>query len=94
MSAKIQIVFYSMYGHVHQLAEAVAAGAREVPGVEVGLFQVPELVPEEALERTGAKAARSPQTSCSTSSTRESRPTISTNAGRASAQCGQLAAQK
>ena len=58
MSAKIQIVFYSMYGHVHQLAEAVAAGAREVPGVEVGLFQVPELVPEGALERTGAKAAR------------------------------------
>ncbi|TRO80592.1 NAD(P)H:quinone oxidoreductase [Trichloromonas acetexigens] len=58
MSVKIQIVFYSMYGHVHQLAEAVAEGAREVPGVEVGLFQVPELVPEDALERTGAKAAR------------------------------------
>ena len=58
MSVKIQIVFYSMYGHVHQLAEAVAAGAGEVPGVEVGLFQVPELVPEEALERTGAKVAR------------------------------------
>lgn len=58
MSVKIQIVFYSMYGHVYQLAEAVAAGTREVPGVEVGLFQVPELVPEEALERTGAKAAR------------------------------------
>jgi NAD(P)H dehydrogenase (quinone) len=58
MSVKIQIIFYSMYGHVHQLAEAVAAGAREVPGVEVGLFQVPELVSEDALERTGAKAAR------------------------------------
>lgn len=58
MSVKLQIIFYSMYGHVHQLAEAVAAGAREVPGVEVGLFQVPELVSEEALERTGAKAAR------------------------------------
>ncbi|MDX9709881.1 MAG: NAD(P)H:quinone oxidoreductase [Trichloromonas sp.] len=58
MSVKIQIVFYSMYGHVHQLAEAVAEGAREVSGVEVGLFQVPELVPEDALERTGAKAAR------------------------------------
>ncbi len=58
MSVKIQIVFYSMYGHVHQLAEAIAAGAGEVPGVEVGLFQVPELVSEEALERTGAKAAR------------------------------------
>ena len=58
MSVKIQIVFYSMYGHVHQLAEAVAAGAREVPGVEVGLFQVPELMSDEALERSGAKAAR------------------------------------
>jgi len=58
MSVKLQIIFYSMYGHVHQLAEAVVAGAREVPGVEVGLFQVPELVSEEALERTGAKAAR------------------------------------
>lgn len=58
MSIKIQILFYSMYGHVHQLAEAVAAGAREVHGVEVDLFQVQELVSEEALERTGAKAAR------------------------------------
>ncbi len=56
--AKIQIVFYSMYGHVHRLAEAVAEGARQVPGVQVELYQVPELVPDEALERSGAKAAR------------------------------------
>lgn len=55
---KIHIVFYSMYGHVYRLAEAVAEGARGVPGAEVSLFQVPELVPEEALVRTGAKAAR------------------------------------
>jgi hypothetical protein len=26
MSARIQIVFYSMYGHVYQMAEAIAAG--------------------------------------------------------------------
>jgi len=58
MSIKIQILFYSMYGHVHQLAEAVAAGGREVHGGEGDLFQVQELVSEEALERTGAKAAR------------------------------------
>lgn len=58
MQAKVQIVFYSMYGHVYKLAEAVAAGAREVEGAEVALYQVPELVPEAALERTGAKAAR------------------------------------
>ncbi|MDY0269190.1 NAD(P)H:quinone oxidoreductase [Trichloromonas sp.] len=58
MSVKIQIVFYSMYGHVHQLAEAVAEGVRQVSGVEVGLFQVPELIPEEVLAASGAKAAR------------------------------------
>jgi NAD(P)H dehydrogenase (quinone) len=55
---KIHIVFYSMYSHVYQLAEAVAEGARGVEGAEVNLFQVPELVPEEALVKSGAKAAR------------------------------------
>ena len=58
MTAKVQIVFYSMYGHIYKLAEAVAAGAREVEGVEVSLYQVPELVPEEVLARSGATAAR------------------------------------
>lgn len=58
MSTKIQIVFYSMYGHVYRLAEAVAEGARGVPGTEVKLLQVPELVPDDALEKSGAKAAR------------------------------------
>lgn len=58
MATKIQVVFYSMYGHVHRLAEAVAAGAREVAGAEVGVYQVPELVPDDILEKSGAKAAR------------------------------------
>jgi NAD(P)H dehydrogenase (quinone) len=58
MSVKLQIVFYSMYGHVHRMAEAVAVGAREVSGVEVQLLQVPELVPGDILEKSGAKAAR------------------------------------
>jgi len=56
--AKIQIVFYSMYGHVYRLAQAVAEGAREVPGTEVTIYQVPELVTDEALEKSGAKTAR------------------------------------
>jgi NAD(P)H dehydrogenase (quinone) len=55
---KIQVVFYSMYGHVHAMAEAVAEGARQVAGAEVTVLQVAELVPDAALERTGAKAAR------------------------------------
>ena len=55
---KVYVVFYSMYGHIYRMAEAVVAGAREVPGAEVALFQVPELVPEAALEKSGAKQAR------------------------------------
>lgn len=55
---KVHIIFYSMYGHVYRLAEAVAEGARAISGAEVSLFQVPELVSEEVLVRTGAKAAR------------------------------------
>jgi NAD(P)H:quinone oxidoreductase type IV len=58
MSVKVQVIFYSMYGHIWRLAEAVAAGAREVQGAEVSLYQVPELVPAGALERSGAAAAR------------------------------------
>jgi len=58
MSVRVQVIFYSMYGHVYQLAEAIAAGAREVSGADVALYQVPELVPEDALNRTGAAQAR------------------------------------
>lgn len=55
---RIQVVFYSMYGHIYRMAEAIAEGARQVEGADVALYQVPELVPEEALEKSGAKAAR------------------------------------
>jgi NAD(P)H:quinone oxidoreductase type IV len=47
-----------MYGHIYKMAEAVAAGAREVAGTDVKLFQVPELVPDDVLEKSGAKASR------------------------------------
>jgi NAD(P)H dehydrogenase (quinone) len=55
---KVAVVFYSMYGHIYQMAEAIAAGAREVPGAEVTLYQVPELVPDETLKAVGAFDAR------------------------------------
>ncbi|HKJ75745.1 MAG TPA: NAD(P)H:quinone oxidoreductase [Gammaproteobacteria bacterium] len=55
---KVYVVFYSMYGHVYRMAEAEAEGAREVDGAEVSLFQVPELIPEEKLEASGARQAR------------------------------------
>jgi NAD(P)H dehydrogenase (quinone) len=58
MSVKVQVVFYSMYGHIYKMAEAIAEGARGVDGVTVSLLQVPELVPDKALEESGAKQAR------------------------------------
>ena len=58
MATQIQVVFYSMYGHIHRMAEAVAEGAREVADTEVALFQVAELVPDDVLDKSGAKAAR------------------------------------
>ena len=47
-----------MYGHIYRMAEAVAEGARELEGAEVELLQVPELIPDAVLEKSGAKKAR------------------------------------
>lgn len=58
MAVKVSVVFYSMYGHVHKMAQAVAEGAAQVGEAQVQLFQVQELAPEAALERVGALAAR------------------------------------
>ncbi len=51
---KILIVYYSMYGHVHRLAGAIAEGVKEVPGAEPVLRRVPETLPEEVLKNMGA----------------------------------------
>src|ERR1700751_2352796 len=58
MGIKVQVIFYSMYGHVYRMAEAVVEGAKQVSGAEVSLYQVPELMPDDVLEKYGAKAAR------------------------------------
>ena len=55
---KVLIVFYSMYGHVHRMAEAIAQGVREVKGAEAILRRVPETLPEEVLEKMGALESR------------------------------------
>jgi NAD(P)H dehydrogenase (quinone) len=51
---KVLVVFYSMYGHVYRMAEAVAEGAKEVQGAEVVLRRVPETLPQEVLQKMGA----------------------------------------
>ena len=56
--AMVQIVFYSMYGHVWKMAEAIAEGARQVTGSQVMLSQVPETLPQAVLEKMGAVEAK------------------------------------
>jgi NAD(P)H dehydrogenase (quinone) len=55
---KILIVFYSMYGHTKQMAEAAAEGAREVSGAKVELRRVPETLSKEVLTGMGALEAQ------------------------------------
>jgi NAD(P)H dehydrogenase (quinone) len=52
---KALVLYYSMYGHVETLANAVAEGARSVAGVEVTIKRVPELMPEDVAHKAGAK---------------------------------------
>jgi NAD(P)H dehydrogenase (quinone) len=51
---KILIVFYSMYGHVCKMAQAVAEGVSSVEGCEAVIRRVPETLPAEVLELMGA----------------------------------------
>ena len=53
--AKILVLYYSMYGHIEIMANAVAEGARSVENTEVAVKRVPELMPEEVARRVGAK---------------------------------------
>jgi len=56
--AKVQVIFYSMYGHLWKMAEAVAEGARQVSGAQVELYQVAETLPQSVLEKMGAVQAK------------------------------------
>lgn len=55
---KVNIIFYSLYGHVYRMAEAMAAGAGEVEGAKVGIYQVPETLSSETIEKMGASEAK------------------------------------
>lgn len=55
---KALVVFYSTYGHIYQMAEAVAEGVKQVNGAEVELRRVPETLPDGVLEQMGAVDAQ------------------------------------
>jgi len=55
---KVLVVFYSTYGHIYQMADAVAEGAKAVAGAQVEIRRVPETLPPEVLENMGAVEAQ------------------------------------
>mmetsp|Transcript_22962 Transcript_22962/g.39393 ORF Transcript_22962/g.39393 Transcript_22962/m.39393 type:complete len:205 (+) Transcript_22962:134-748(+) len=57
MPAKVLILFYSTYGHVYQLAKAVAEGVKEA-GAEAVIKRVPETLPADVLAKLGAVEAQ------------------------------------
>lgn len=59
---KVLIVYYSTYGHVHKMAEAIAEGVKEVSGAEAVMRRVPETLPDEVLEKMGAVEAQKAMT--------------------------------
>lgn len=58
---KLLVVYYSMYGHIYEMAQSVMAGAKSLAGVEVELRRVPETLPPEVLEKMGAVEAQNQQ---------------------------------
>ncbi len=57
--SKILVLYYSMYGHIETMAQAIAEGARSVSGVEVTIKRVPETMTPETAKRVGAKIDQS-----------------------------------
>ena len=58
---RILVVYYSLYGHTHRMAQAVAEGARSCPDVTVEVKRVPETLPQQVIERMGAKESLAAQ---------------------------------
>jgi NAD(P)H dehydrogenase (quinone) len=52
--AKVLVLYYSSYGHIEKMAQAVAEGVRAA-GAEAVIKRVPELVPEEIAKKSGFK---------------------------------------
>ncbi|WP_404363771.1 NAD(P)H:quinone oxidoreductase [Marinobacter sp.] len=53
--AKVLVLYYSMYGHMEIMAEAVAEGAKSISGAEVVIKRVPETMDPEAFRKAGGK---------------------------------------
>lgn len=56
---KVLVLYYSSYGHIETMAQAVAEGAKSVAGTEVHIKRVPELVPEDVAKAHHFKVEQS-----------------------------------
>ncbi len=56
---KVLVLYYSSYGHIETMAQAVAEGAKSVAGTEVHVKRVPELVPEDVAKAHHFKVEQS-----------------------------------
>ena len=54
----VLVLFYSTYGHIYEMALAIAEGAQQVEGAHVEIKKVPETLPEEVLTAMGAQEAQ------------------------------------
>ncbi len=52
--AKVLVLYYSTYGHIEKMAEAIAEGARAA-GAQVDIKRVPETVPEDIARKSHFK---------------------------------------
>ncbi|HEY7775294.1 MAG TPA: NAD(P)H:quinone oxidoreductase [Kineobactrum sp.] len=53
--AKVLVLYYSMYGHMETMANAVAEGVGDVSGAEVTVKRVPETMDDKAFRKAGGK---------------------------------------
>jgi NAD(P)H dehydrogenase (quinone) len=51
---KVLVPFYSLYGHIYKMAQAIAEGASQVKPAQVELRRVPETLPDDVIEKMGA----------------------------------------
>jgi NAD(P)H dehydrogenase (quinone) len=93
MHMKVLVVYYSMYGHVYQLAQAVAEGVRSVEDAEAVLRRVPETLPRDVLEKMGAAETQKQQAGvpvCTLDELRDADAVIFGTPTRFGNMCGQM----
>ena len=55
---KVLVLFYSTYGHIYKMAEAVTEGVSQVDGAEAVMRRVPETLPDDVIAKMGATEAQ------------------------------------